>query len=119
MEKEKIHPGQPIAEGENDSSLPRIRVISEWPGCRNILQLQSFLGLCNYYRCFVQQFKHITSPLTRYIEGKKPFVLKEKKSITVFWFKKKKKYVMTVIINDLFQVHRQKIHLSISTSRPN
>ena len=90
MEKEKIHPGQPIAEGENDSSLPRIRVISEWPGCRNILQLQSFLGLCNYYRCFVQQFKHITSPLTRYIEGKKPFVLKEKKSITVADFNKKK-----------------------------
>ena len=42
----------------------KIESIQTWPQPINIKQLQSFLGLCNYYRCFILDYSKIAAPLT-------------------------------------------------------
>jgi hypothetical protein len=42
----------------------KIRAIIEWPTLRNVTKLNSFLGLCTYYRKFVKGFSQLKMPLT-------------------------------------------------------
>ena len=69
MRKEALYLGHLIDEQGIRPDPSKTKIISEWPESRTITQLQSFLGLCNYYRGFVPQFSHIALPLTRYLEG--------------------------------------------------
>jgi deoxyuridine 5'-triphosphate nucleotidohydrolase len=48
----------------------KVDIIREWPEPRSVRQVQSFLGLCNYYRRFVESFSKIAKPLTEVIKGK-------------------------------------------------
>ena len=41
----------------------KTRTIQEWPTPKNLKEVRSFLGLCSYYRRFVQGFSEIASPL--------------------------------------------------------
>ena len=41
----------------------KIRVVKDFPTPRNLKELGSFLGLANYYRCFVKGFSTIASAL--------------------------------------------------------
>lgn len=41
-----------------------IIAVTEWDRPTTVKQIQSFLGLCNYYRKFVRDFAKIASPLT-------------------------------------------------------
>jgi hypothetical protein len=42
----------------------KIRAILDWPTPRNVIELRSFFGLCNYYRKFVRGFSQLGAPLT-------------------------------------------------------
>jgi hypothetical protein len=42
----------------------KVEVVKHWPVPKNIKELQSFLGLCNYYRRFIFDYSRIASPLT-------------------------------------------------------
>jgi hypothetical protein len=42
----------------------KVEIIKTWPQPTNLKELQSFLGLCNYYRCFVADYSRIAAPLT-------------------------------------------------------
>ena len=37
--------------------------VSEWPTPRNLKDVQSFLGFCNFYRKFVPHFSDVAKPL--------------------------------------------------------
>jgi hypothetical protein len=41
-----------------------IRAILDWPTPRNVTELRSFFGLCNYYMRFVRGFSQLGAPLT-------------------------------------------------------
>ena len=41
----------------------KLQSIFEWPTPRNLKELQSFLGLCNFYRRFIKDFALIMEPL--------------------------------------------------------
>ena len=42
----------------------KVQAIRDWDTPSNVVQVQSFLGFCNFYRRFVQGFAHMTKPLT-------------------------------------------------------
>jgi hypothetical protein len=42
----------------------KICAVKEWPIPTTVKKVQAFLGLANYYRCFVYRFSHIAHPLT-------------------------------------------------------
>jgi len=49
--------------------LAKIQVIRDWPAPTTLTELQSSLGLANFYRRFVLGFSHITWPLSQVTKG--------------------------------------------------
>ena len=43
----------------------KIEAVSAWPVPRNLSKVQQFLGLANYYRCFVFYFSELGGGLSR------------------------------------------------------
>ena len=43
----------------------KVKGVQNWPLPTNKREVQSFLGFCNFYRCFVKGFMLIAKPLTR------------------------------------------------------
>ena len=41
----------------------KLRIIEEWPQPKNLHELCSFIGMCSYYRRFIQKFSIIAGPL--------------------------------------------------------
>ena len=67
-----------IVSSDGVSTNPeKVRIVQEWPVPENISQLKSFLGLCSYYRRFVQNFSSIARPLNRLAEHGIPFIWDE------------------------------------------
>ena len=48
--------------------LEKIKSIIDWPKRTNISKLRGFLGLTRYYRRFIQNYAHITAPLSNILE---------------------------------------------------
>jgi hypothetical protein len=42
----------------------KVETIRTWPTPNSLKELQSFLGLCNYYRRFIQDYSKMAAPLT-------------------------------------------------------
>jgi hypothetical protein len=49
--------------------LAKIQVICDWPAPTTLTELQSFLGLANFYRIFVLGFSHIACALSQVTRG--------------------------------------------------
>jgi len=43
----------------------KVEAIEDWPRPTNVMEIQSFLGLADYYRKFVEGFSMIAIPLTQ------------------------------------------------------
>ena len=56
-----------------------LRVIEEWSESHNVYELQSFLGMCSYYRRFIAHFSMIAGPLHDLTKKKVPYVWIPKK----------------------------------------
>src|SRR5437762_363442 len=54
-----------IADGEGLRPNPQlVQALTDFPQPKTLKELQSFLGLANYYRKFISNFSHIALPLT-------------------------------------------------------
>src|SRR6202012_5540330 len=42
----------------------KVEGIRNWPACKNLTDVCTFLGFCNYYRMFMPGFAKNTKPLT-------------------------------------------------------
>ncbi|MCO5561955.1 hypothetical protein L7F22_015581 [Adiantum nelumboides] len=51
----------------------KIEAIRNWPDLKNVHEVRSFLGLCSYYRLYVQKFAEIASPLHMLTQKGVPF----------------------------------------------
>jgi len=52
----------------------KVKSILDWPIPRNLKELQSFLGLCNFYRKFIKNFSDKTEPLRKLLKKDAKFV---------------------------------------------
>ena len=52
----------------------KIKVVEEWQTPHNLRDLRSFLGLCSYYRRFIQGFSTLAKPLTKLTEKNQDFI---------------------------------------------
>jgi len=52
----------------------KIRAITEMNPPQNLKQLQQYLGLCNYYRRFIQDFSKLAAPLFKLLKKEEKFV---------------------------------------------
>ena len=67
-----------------------LEVIEEWPILKNIYELRSFIGMCAYYRRFIEKFSFIAGPLHDLT----------KKNVKYEWTRKK---------NDSFETLKEKL----------
>jgi hypothetical protein len=51
----------------------KVKAITDWPIPKNLKQVQSFLGFCNFYRRFIHDYSKIVKPLTSLTQKDTPF----------------------------------------------
>ena len=56
----------------------KFKVIGEWPQPKNLHKLRSFIGMCAYYRRFIEKFSVIAGPLHDLTKKKVKFQWKDK-----------------------------------------
>ena len=72
--QEKVHYLGHVVSSQGVAVDPqKTKTVEEWPIPKDKHELRSFLGLCTYYRRYVQGFATIAKPLTRLTEGERRF----------------------------------------------
>ena len=67
----------------------KIEVIAQWPIPMKLVEVQSFIGFCNFYRRFIKEFSKIVRPLTRLAQKDTPFEWNEACQIAFDTLKKR------------------------------
>ncbi|MGH3054897.1 MAG: reverse transcriptase family protein, partial [Gaiellaceae bacterium] len=47
----------------------KVEAVQDWPVPQNVHDVQSFLGLCNFYRKFVESYAHVATPMSDLLRG--------------------------------------------------
>ncbi len=63
----------------------KLGVIKDWPEPRNLHELRSFIGMCSYYRRFIEKFSMLAGPLHDLT----------KKNVKFTWMEKEKEVNLT------------------------
>ena len=72
FQREVNYLGHVVGEEGISTDPQKIRAISAWPTPADASEVKSFIGLCSYYRRYIQSFSDISQPLYRCTE-EKPF----------------------------------------------
>jgi hypothetical protein len=65
--------GLVLEHGKISMDPKKVQAIKEWPNPRCVLDIQGFVGLCNYYRKFIKDFGNISKPLNVLTEKAVPW----------------------------------------------
>lgn len=68
--KEILYLGYKISEEGIKPNEEKIKAIKDFLSCKNLKQLQSFLGLCNFYRRFQKNYSDLTSKFKHILSKK-------------------------------------------------
>ena len=60
----------------------KVKAIMEWPMFMTVCSVYSFLGLANFYNCFIKDYATLTKPLTDLTQKDKVFTWGEAKAST-------------------------------------
>ena len=77
LHKEIMFLGHIIGEDGIKPNPVKIKTVNAYPAPTNVKQLQTFLGLANYYRKFINNFSKIVSPITYLLKKDVPFLWTE------------------------------------------
>eukprot|EP00961_Rhodomonas_salina_P125654 1692827-Rhodomonas_salina.2 len=61
--------GYIISEGQIATDPAKISAVKDWPIPKTIREVRSFLGLCNFYRKFIEKHSEIAKPLTNLLKS--------------------------------------------------
>ena len=68
-----------IVSGQGISADPaKVSALKTWPSPENVKDLQTFLGLCNYYAKFIPGYAHIATPLYALLRKNVPWTWSDK-----------------------------------------
>ncbi|MCO5587306.1 hypothetical protein L7F22_041254 [Adiantum nelumboides] len=79
----------------------KLEVIKERPNPRNLHELRSFIGMCAYYRCFIEKFSLIVGPLHDLTKKNVKYVWTEKKQEAFDKLKQKLTSQPVLVLPDL------------------
>jgi hypothetical protein len=63
---------------DRGGSIKCKKAVSKWKQSTNVREIQSFLGMVGYYRCFIKGFSSINKPLTELLKKYNKFVWTQK-----------------------------------------
>ena len=66
--------GHIVGQGIVRMDPAKVSAVLDWPAPRTVKELQSFLGLANYYNRFIRTFANIAAPLHALLCKDAPFV---------------------------------------------
>lgn len=66
--------GHIISKEGMQANPKKVEIIKNYPRPNTIKHIQSFLGLCNYFRRYVKDFSKISKPLTALLKKEMPFI---------------------------------------------
>jgi len=61
--------GHIVGDGEVRMDEAKLKAIRDWPPLQTVHDVRSFLGLCSYYRRFIEDFAIICGPMYELIKG--------------------------------------------------
>ena len=79
----------------------KLEVIRGWPIPTNLHELRSFIGMCAYYRRFIEKLSYIAGPLHDLTQGNAKFVWSKKENDSFETLKTKLISQPTLIFLDL------------------
>lgn len=82
LQHEIVYLGYKITENSIRPNENNLNAIQSFPVPYNVKDVQSFLGLCSYFRKFIKNFAGIAKPLYDLIKGNKPFIFGPKEMET-------------------------------------
>lgn len=59
------HLGIIVGNGEVKMDPKKVKAVKDWPIPKKKCDIQSFLGFCNFFRCFIWGFSHVARPLSK------------------------------------------------------
>ena len=65
--------GMIIGNGEIKMDPKKVNAITKWPTPNTVKDIQQFLGFCNFYRNFIQDFAKIARPMWNLTQKEKPW----------------------------------------------
>ncbi|MCO5582345.1 hypothetical protein L7F22_036239 [Adiantum nelumboides] len=77
--KEIQYLGQIISKNGIRMDPAKLEVIKDWPNPRNLHEVRSFIGMCAYYRRFIEKFSLIVGPLHDLTKKNVKYVWTEKR----------------------------------------
>ena len=79
----------------------KLKIIEEWPQPRNLHEVRSFIGMCSYYRRFIEKFSIIAGPLHDLTKKKVKFQWTAKENNAFLKLKEKLMSKPVLVLPDL------------------
>ncbi|XP_067139029.1 uncharacterized protein [Centruroides vittatus] len=67
--------GHIVGSGHHNPDPDRVKAITELEAPKTKKQMRSFLGICGYYRDYIEGFANVTAPLTNLLNRRSPNVI--------------------------------------------